>query len=149
MPVARALTEWRRLLKAGGSIGFSSMRTGCPQAGQLFRDCAAEFGVLLLDPSAELGSETAASAALRQAGYAGISVVADRVPLSDVDFTLAWESNLRSAAHADVRSLAPTALDAMRSRFEQALDQRRQRDASFGKAGVLYAYGTKPDDERT
>lgn len=144
MPVRQALVEWHRLLKPGGSVSFSSMRMGSPQAGQLFRDCAAEFGVQLVDPSAELGSEAAASSTLQHAGYAEIRVVADRVPLSDVDFSLAWESNLRSAAHAGVRSLAPAALDALRSRFEQALDQRRPRDASFGVADVLYVCGRKP-----
>lgn len=147
MPVRRALIEWRRLLKVGGSVSFSSMRTGFPQAGQLFRDCAAEFGVRLLDPSAELGTETAARVALERARYVEISVVADRVLLSDADLSLAWESNLRSAAHADVRRLAPADLEALRARFEHTLDQRRQHDASFGVAEVLYACGRKSGDE--
>lgn len=144
MPVQRALAEWRRLLTPGGTLGFSTMRTGFPRGGQLFRDCAAEFGVMLLDPSAALGSEAAAGAALQQAGFADITVVADRVLLSDADFSCAWESNLRSAAHHDVRTLAPASLDALRSRFEQALSERRQSDPAFAAADVLYAYGTNP-----
>jgi len=52
-----------------------------PQAGQLFRDCAAEFGVQLGDPSAALGSESLAAAALRQGGFADIAVVAGRARL--------------------------------------------------------------------
>lgn len=146
MPVPRALAEWHRLLKPGGSASFSSMRMGHPKAGQLFRDCAAEFGVQLVDPSGELGSEAAASSALRHAGYTEIRVVADRVHLSDADFALAWESNLRSAAHGEVRSLVPAVLDALRSRFEQALRLSREADAAFGVADVLYAYGTKPEN---
>ena len=144
MPVHRALTEWRRLLKPGGTVGFSTMRTGFPQAGELFRNCAAEFGVQLADPSATLGSESSAAAALRQAGFAEIALVADRVLLSDADFSCAWESNLRSAAHGEVRNLAAPQLEALRSRFEQALDEARRRDPSFAAADVLYAYGVKP-----
>jgi SAM-dependent methyltransferase len=53
MPVQRALAEWYRLLKPGGTVGVSTMRAGFPQAGQLFRDCAAELCVRLNDPSAD------------------------------------------------------------------------------------------------
>jgi ubiquinone/menaquinone biosynthesis C-methylase UbiE len=143
MPVQRALTEWRRLLRPGGSIGVSTMRAGFPQAGQLFRDCAAEFGVQLADPSAALGSEAAVAAALRQGGFTEISVVADTVRLADGDFACAWESNLRSAAHGEVRNLAPARLEALHLRFEHALDDRRRSDASFAVADVLYAYGAR------
>ena len=144
MPVQRALTEWWRLLRPGGTIGFSTMCKGSPRAGQLFRDCAADFGVRLEDPSAALGSESAASAALRTAGFVQITVVPDRVLLNDADFSCAWESNLHSTAHGDIRSLAPTRLDALRSQFEQALAERRQNVPSFAAADVLYAYGTRP-----
>jgi ubiquinone/menaquinone biosynthesis C-methylase UbiE len=107
MPVQRALAEWYRLLKPGGTVGFSTMRAGFPQAGQLFRDCAAEFGVSLIDPSAALGSETASRAVLSRGGFVDVRVVAGHVSLSAVDFSLAWEANMRSAAHAAVRMLSP------------------------------------------
>jgi len=145
MPVQRALAEWFRLLKPGGTIGFSTMRAGFPQAGQLFRDCASAFGVRLADPSAALGSESAAAAVLQQAGFTNMAVVADRVTLADGDFACAWESNLRSAAHRDVRDLAPADLEALRQRFERALDDRRKADPSFAAADVLYAYAAKPE----
>jgi ubiquinone/menaquinone biosynthesis C-methylase UbiE len=41
MPVATALAEWRRLLRPGGTVAFSSMRSGFPVAGRVFRECAA------------------------------------------------------------------------------------------------------------
>lgn len=144
MSVQRALTEWRRLLRPGGTIGFSTMRAGFPQAGQLFRDCAAELGVQLADPSATLGSESSAAAALRQTGFTEVTLVADRVRLSDADFSCAWESNLRSAAHEEVRNVTPARLEALHARFELILDERRRSDPSFALAEVLYAYGTKP-----
>jgi ubiquinone/menaquinone biosynthesis C-methylase UbiE len=145
MPVQRALTEWRRLLKPGGIVAFSTMRAGSPRAGQLFRDCAAELGVQLTDPSAALGSEAAAAAALSKVGFTEIAVVADTVRLADADFACAWESNLRSAAHGEVGSLAPADLEGLRLRFEQALDDCRTGDPSFAAAEVLYVYAVKPD----
>jgi ubiquinone/menaquinone biosynthesis C-methylase UbiE len=148
MPVERALSEWHRLLKPGGMIGFSTMRVGFPQAGQLFRDCAAAFGVRLMDPSAALGSEPAAGGALQRAGFVEVAVVADRVPLSDPDFLCAWESNLRSTGHADVRTLSPAELEALHARFEQALADARRTDPAFTVAEVLYAYGKKPEGNR-
>jgi SAM-dependent methyltransferase len=149
MPVQRALTEWWRLLKGGGTVGFSTMRAGSPKAGQLFRDCAAHFGVCLTDPSAALGTESAALEALRTAGFGEIRIVTDRVLLSDADFSCAWESNLRSAAHGEVRSIAPAHLDALRVQFEQELERSRESDPSFAAGDVLYAYGTKPHTPRT
>ena len=127
-------------------MGFSTMRVGHPAAGQLFRDCAAEFGITLADPSAELGSESAVRTALDSGGFVDVSVIADRLTLSDTDFALAWESNLRSSAHSNVRALSPVGLEALHMRFEQALDRARQNLGAYDVAEVLYAYGRKPDD---
>ena len=71
MPVGSALEEWHRVLKPGGLVGFSTMCAGSPRAGQLFRDCAQEFGVSLQDPSAALGSDDQAPArpALRRPAF--------------------------------------------------------------------------------
>jgi hypothetical protein len=104
--------------------------------------------VQLADPSAALGSEAAATAALQRAGYREVSVIADRVRLADGDFSYAWESNVRSAARGDVGRLGPADLERLQLRFEQALDDRRKNDRSFAVADVLYAYGTKPDGQR-
>jgi hypothetical protein len=111
----------------------------------LFRDCAAEFGVRLIDPSAALGSETASRAVLSHAGFVEVGIVAGHVSLSAADFSLAWESNMRSAAHADVRMLSPGDLDALHVRFEQALAEARRKVSAYDVAEVLYAYGRKPD----
>lgn len=144
MPVQQALAEWRRLLRPGGIVAFSTMRKGFPLAGQLFRDCAADVGVHLDDPSAVLGSESAAVEALGRAGFTDSVVVAGTVRLHDADFACAWESNLRSAGHAPVRGLAPVDLETLRLRFEQMLRERRASEPAFADAQVLYARAVRP-----
>jgi len=144
MPVEKALAEWHRLLTPGGLIGFSAMRTGYPKVGRLFRDCAKEFGVGLDDPSAPLGSEERARAALAAAGFREIAIASGEVTFSAHDLAMAWESNLRSAAHGAVRNLSLDRQEALRARFEAALHRARAEDEwSVTRAEVLYAFGRK------
>jgi ubiquinone/menaquinone biosynthesis C-methylase UbiE len=143
MPVSRALAEWHRLLAPGGLVGFSTMRAGSPQAGQLFRDCAEAFGVSLADPSAPLGSAALCRAALAAAGFRDLSVIEGHIDFSAHDLTRAWDSNWRSASHAAVRDLNPDDLAALRERYETALRARLAADPSFARAPVLYAFGRK------
>jgi ubiquinone/menaquinone biosynthesis C-methylase UbiE len=145
MDVARALAEWRRVLKPGGRVAFSSMATRSPPAGALFRDCAAESGVRLGDPSAPLGSARACRAALLHAGFVAVDVETGTVRVDAGDHALAWESNLRSAGHAAVQGLAAADLDALRQRYLSALERASRHDlAALEAATVLYASGRRP-----
>jgi ubiquinone/menaquinone biosynthesis C-methylase UbiE len=144
MPVERALREWHRLVKPDGVVGFSTMRSGSPPAGRLFRECAEAYGVILGDPSAELGSEERCRAALEAAGFSHVSVIPGHLHLSAGDLALAWESNLRSAAHSAVRELSEADQEGLRVRYEQALRRAQADDEpTFTKADVLYAFGRK------
>ena len=143
MPVASALDEWHRVLKPGGIVGFSTMREGAPKAGQLFRDCAREFGIVLQDPSAALGSDARCRAALAAAGFQEIAVVAEHVDFSPADLARAWDSNSRSPSHVAVRELSDTDRDALQARYESALSAHLAADAAFARADVLYAFGRK------
>jgi len=144
MPIDRTLQEWHRLLDTGGHVAFSSMRAGSPAAGRVFRACAAEYGLILDDPSAPLGSEDRCRDALRAAGFRDPHVAAGEIMFSAGDLEMAWESNLRSAAHAPVRSLGEQPQEMMRQRFEAA---RRREEAGdpegFARAHVLYAFARK------
>jgi SAM-dependent methyltransferase len=145
MPVALALREWRRLLVADGVVGFSTMRTGSPPAGQRFRECVREeCGLTLEDPSAELGSEDRCRTVLETAGFDRVTIVPGRVQLSSDDLAHAWESNVRSAAHAAVRGLSVADQEVLRERFELAMHEARLEDeASFGRVDALYAFARK------
>jgi SAM-dependent methyltransferase len=144
MPVEKALREWHRLVKSNGVVGFSTMRAGSPPAGRLFRECADAFGVILGDPSGELGSEDRCRSALEAAGFSRVTVISGHLHLSAGDLALAWESNLRSAAHSAVRELSEADQEALRVRYEQAVRRAQADDEeSFTRADVLYAFGRK------
>lgn len=141
LPVAAALQAWHRLLKPGGTVAFSTMRAGFPVAGRIFRDCAAEFGVSLTDPSAELGSIEACRDRLQHAGFDGVSIIGETIAFSAQDLSMAWESNVRSARHAAVRNLSPADQERLRLRFADAL--ARADAGALGRGGILYAIGRR------
>jgi ubiquinone/menaquinone biosynthesis C-methylase UbiE len=144
MDVARALAEWRRVLKGGGRVAFTSMAAGSPPAGAVFRACAAKFGVRLEDPSAALGSVAACREALRHGGFDDIRVEEGTVRLGVDDHALAWESNLRSVGHAAVLRLSQSDLEALQKRYIAALERAsRESPETVGTAAVLYALGRR------
>ena len=138
MPVAKALREWARLLRTDGVVAFSTMRTGSPSAGRLFRQCAARFGLELDDPSAALGTAERCRHALEDAGFTSVEVTPGRVDFESLDPTLAWEANVRAA---DVkRQLSDEQLHTLREQFLAALSRAMQEDlAASARADVLYA----------
>ena len=127
MSAPDALREWHRLLKPHGLVGFSTMCADSPPPGRMFRDCATSFGLTLDDPSAVLGSEERCRNALHAAGFNDITVSPGEIHLSPADLEAAWESNLRSAAHAPVRGLPIEDQDLFRSRYEAMLKARAGR----------------------
>ena len=145
MPVAKALREWHRLLRPHGVVAFSTMRVGSPSAGKVFRDCAAEFGVILQDRSEALGTEGRSRRALEGAGFEVVSVTPASVDFEGLDPEAAWEANLRAAGHTAARSLAPELQDELRRRYLDALvrelDVNRARTS---RADVLFAIGARP-----
>ncbi len=144
MPADEALREWHRLLKPGGFVAFSTMRAGSPPAAQLFRDCASAFGVSLRDPCEPLGSVTACRTALERAGFEVVDVVSEPIDFSPQDLALAWESNYRALAHAEVRRLAAEQQAALKRAYLGALSREEAADpGAFSRAEMLYALGRR------
>jgi hypothetical protein len=112
--------------------------------GRVFRDCAAEVGFHLVDPSETLGSEVACHTALQMAGFAETEVAIDRVPFTAQDTAMAWESNLGSAAHRAVREAGPDVLGRLKDAFVRSLTEEECRvPGSTSSAEVLFARGTR------
>ena len=144
MPVRRALDEWSRILKPGGTVAFTSMAEGCPVPGRVFRECAEAFGVRLLDPSALLGSEDACRAALEASGFSVTTVMRRGITFSPQDIGHAWASNVQSPAHAAVHAIGADALARMRTAFEEAMRREEHSNPSgMSNAEVLLALGRR------
>lgn len=144
MPVAASLREWRRLLKSGGMVAFSTMQVGSPPAGRIFRECAAAFGVSLRDPSEPLGSPSACRSALAEAGFEVADIISETISFSAQDVSLAWEANFQSAAHLDVQQLSEEEQQALRRAYADALARAGQENpGSLSRAGILYALGRR------
>jgi SAM-dependent methyltransferase len=145
IPVEEGLREWHRLLRAGGLMAFSTMEAGFPVAGRLFRDCAAEFGVLVEDPCAPLGSADACRNALAAAGFVDARIVNEPIQFSIRDVDRAWESNLRSLAHKAVRELPGATLADLQHRYEaRVAAQMRSTPARVLQSSMLYAFARRP-----
>jgi ubiquinone/menaquinone biosynthesis C-methylase UbiE len=145
IPVEDGLREWYRLLAAGGLMAFSTMEAGFPIAGRLFRECAAEFGVLVEDPCAPLGSEDACRNALAAAGFVDAQIVNEPIQFTIRDIDRAWESNFRSLAHKAVRELPGEALVDLQHRYEALVAaQMRAAPASMLQSSMLYAFARRP-----
>jgi ubiquinone/menaquinone biosynthesis C-methylase UbiE len=144
MPVADALREWHRLLKSGGIVAFSTMRAGSPPGGRIFRDCAAEFGVSLTDPSEPLGAPSACRQVLQDAGFEAADIVSETIDFSAQDLSVAWESNFESPAHSEVRRLAEAEQRALQRAYRHALArEERAQPGVLSRAGILYAFGKR------
>jgi SAM-dependent methyltransferase len=145
MPVMKALREWRRLLKSGGVVAFSTMKAGSPSSGRVFRKCAAKFGLDLKDPSEALGTEDLCSQVLEETGFDRLEVIPGRVDFDIVDSTLAWEANFRAAGPA-ARALGAEQQNALRLQFVEALQQAEQEDpGGAARADVIFAIGRRAD----
>jgi len=144
MPVTDALREWHRLLKPGGCVAFSTMRAGSPPGGRIFRDCAAAVGISLHDPSEPLGSVSACQRALEAAGFTVAGIVSESIAFLAEDLTLAWESNFRSAAYADMQRLGAEEQSALKGAYLEALArEEREHPGALGRAEILYALGRR------
>ncbi|GGK69657.1 hypothetical protein Ppa06_37110 [Planomonospora parontospora subsp. parontospora] len=145
LPVERVLPVWHRLLRPGGLIGFSAMRAGFPVLARVFRACAAEFGVDLADPMAELGTEQRCMEALARAGFTGVRVVAESVTLPRTDEATLWQLHSRSPHYPELRTLGLGALTSLEARFVSEARRIVTRDAATSlTAPVLYAFGHRP-----
>ncbi|SNY72124.1 class I SAM-dependent methyltransferase [Paractinoplanes atraurantiacus] len=142
MPVGPALREWRRLLKPGGLVGFSTMREGYPVAARLFRSHAARHGLALTDPATPLGTPSKCRQALEDAGYSPAGTVTETIRFSRSDLEHAWTAHTQGAHHDALTALSPEQTETFRTEYTGALTSLLDTDEDHVlDAEVLYAFG--------
>ncbi len=141
MAVAPALEEWHRVLAPGGLVGFSTMREGFPLAAGVFRALARDYGLVLADPAAPLGTPEKCAQALSDAGFEPADVVVETVAFSEDDVAHAWEAHTNGPHHDEVAALTAEQVRDFHDRYRTALagvDRERLLNPE-----VLYAFGRK------
>ena len=144
IPVEEGLREWHRLLGPGGLMAFSTMAAGFPLAARLFRECAAQYGVIIADPWASLGLADACRNALAAAGFFDAEIVTEPIHFSVRDLNRGWESNLRSPAHKAVRDLPGESLGDLQQRYHALVAaEMHAAPASVLQSSMLYAFARR------
>ncbi len=144
LPVQAALREWRRLLRPGGQIGFSTMAAGFPVAARLFRDHARRHGLTLTDPASALGTQERCRRALRDAGFTSARQVGETMRFSSRDLEHAWEAHTRGPHHDAIATLTAEQAETFQRDYTDALADQLRTDADhLLTAEVIYAFGER------
>lgn len=142
LPVHRALTRWRELLRPGGTVAFSTMRSGYPVAANMFRAHAGRFGLKLKDPAAVLGQDAGCDQMLRAAGFEVVRIISDTVRFTAEDLAGAWEAHVRGPHHDQLRTLSTSQREDFRTGYEAEIQQALDQDPDgMCAAQVIYAVG--------
>ncbi|WP_204042343.1 class I SAM-dependent methyltransferase [Acrocarpospora phusangensis] len=106
LDAAPALAAWHRVLRPGGTLAYSAMREGFPVAMRVFRECAAEAGVPIPDPMAQLGSERASRDACERAGFRVERIAVDVVRRPPLPGDELWRQAVGNPLHPEVPAAA-------------------------------------------
>jgi ubiquinone/menaquinone biosynthesis C-methylase UbiE len=142
LPVQPALREWRRLLKPGGLVAFSTMREGFPAAARLFREHAGHYGLVLTDPATPLGTPSRCRQELRDAGFTPTDMVAETVQFARTDLEYAWQAHTQGPHHHAIATLSPAQAATFRAEYTSALaDLLHTNENQVLTSAVIYALG--------
>lgn len=116
----QVLREGARACRPGGRLVFTTFAESGWSSGRLFREAAAQEGVVVPDPATATGTPEAAAALAERAGLdvEGVREVRCREPLEDRE--AAWQ---RVATSSSARASAGATTPAIRARFEAMLGE--------------------------
>jgi ubiquinone/menaquinone biosynthesis C-methylase UbiE len=142
LPIQAALREWRRLLKPGGLVGFSTMQEGFPTAARLFREHASHYGLTLTDPATPLGTPSRCRHELRDAGFIPADTVTETVQFSRTDLEYAWQAHTQGPHHDAIAALSPGQTETFRTEYTSTLaDLLSTNEDHVLTSKVIYAFG--------
>ncbi|MFG1826066.1 class I SAM-dependent methyltransferase [Microbispora bryophytorum] len=143
LPASTAFAAWHRVLKPGGLVCFSAMRAGFPRAARVFRECAADFGLALTDPMAEVGTEESSRAAVARAGFVYERAVPGVIALPPRNAADLWRGHVVSPNYSEVASLSSEETAAFEARYLAQVSELLNEPDAFDLP-VMYVYARKP-----
>ncbi|MEU4426832.1 methyltransferase domain-containing protein [Actinoplanes sp. NPDC024001] len=142
LPIRTALREWRRLLKPGALVAFSTIREGFPAAARLFREHARHYGLALTDPATPLGTPSRCRQQLHDAGFIPTEVVTETIRFSRTDLEYAWQAHVHGAYHDAIAALSAAQVATFRDEYTSTLaDLLNTNEDDVLIAEVTYAFG--------
>nr|BFE85431.1 hypothetical protein GCM10020093_080320 [Planobispora longispora] len=127
---------------AGRPAGLLGHTGGSPPAARLFRECAAESGLALTDPMAEMGGEEQSRRALGAAGFVLDRVVSDTIRRPAKSAAEFWRMHAASPHYPEVASLDADERAAFEARYIRRAEDRLTGPDAFDLS-VIYVFARK------
>ncbi|MEV7801719.1 methyltransferase domain-containing protein [Microbispora sp. NPDC088329] len=143
LSASTAFAAWHRVLRPGGLLCYSAMRAGFPHAARVFRECAGDFGLALIDPMAEVGTEERSRAAVAEAGFVYERAVPDVIALPPRTAADLWRGHVVNPNYPEVASLSPEESAAFRASYLARVAELLTEPDAFDLP-VMYVYARKP-----
>jgi ubiquinone/menaquinone biosynthesis C-methylase UbiE len=148
--VPKALSEWQRVVKPGGSLAFSSFsdRTVFPTQDPAVAPIFEKFEISTRGAPVNLvDTVEKCSALFRDLGLESISVLEEELGYYDTSFEGYWKSLCANLFRLKLNSMPSDAVDALRNELQAALAGSFDGDGYYRSSRIILARGQNPHSE--
>jgi SAM-dependent methyltransferase len=146
--VPKALSEWQRVVKPGGSLAFSSFsdRNVFPTQDPLVAPIFEKFGFSTPGaPVNPVDTVEKCSALFRDMGLESISVVEEELGYYDTSFDGYWKSLCATLFRLKLKSMPTDVVDELRRELQVTLAATFDGDGYYRSSKIILAQGRNPD----
>jgi len=148
--VPKALSEWQRVVKPGGSLAFSSFsdRTVFATQDPVVAPIFEKFGISTRGaPANPVDTVEKCTALFRDLGLESISVLEEELGYYDTSFDGYWKSLCANLFGLKLKSMPTDVVDELRRELQAALAASFDRDGYYRNSKVILAQGRNPDSK--
>jgi SAM-dependent methyltransferase len=141
--IPAALQEWRRVLKRGGLLAFSSLGAGNDK---LYMDLLAKYGVQLppVMPLHRVNSVKKCSELLSDAGLAEIHVTEEQLGYSLESGEQVWEIVWYTGARIPLMYMPPPVVAMVKAEFIASVEESRTEHGVWVNWPAIFSLARKP-----